>query len=333
MNKTCPLVSIIVTTYNEGKIISKCLSRIRNQTYPQSKIEIILVDDDSTDKTVEIAKEFNARVVRSGFRNIERAKSIGLENAKGELILLLDADVFLVPMDYIEKTVSIFLHYPRVAAAQTVRWSYSRKDHMINRYCNLFGINNPLVMFLGKRGTLMATEKAWFDKRVVIEKGDYFEIVEFDEKNLPTLGSHGYMVRKTAITNTSWKPFFFHLDTTLEMVKQGMNQFALTTLAVQHDYVHSFWEYHKKAYRNIYLFFKYREYRVYDYNISRIRLLGALFLMVTLVIPLYQSFVGYVKKADLAWFLHPILCVTVPVVYFYVYVLWNIERLFKKTGV
>lgn len=326
MNKKYPLVSVIVTTYNEGKVISKCLSRIRNQTYPQSKIEIILVDDDSTDNTVEIAKELNARVVRSGFRNIERAKSIGLSYAKGEFILFVDADIFLVPMDYIEKTVMLFLKYPYIVAAQTVRWHYKRNDYLINRYCNLFGINNPLVLFLGKRGTLMATEKQWFDSKVIIDDGTYFEIAKFNTDNLPTVGSNGYMVRRNIVFKTSWKPFFFHLDTTLEMIEQGLNQFALTTLAVEHDFAHSLWEYHKKLYRNIFLFFKYRNYRKYDYNISPFKLFIVLFLMLTIIVPFYQSIVGYTKKPDFAWFIHPIVCITVPMIYFYVFMWWKIKN-------
>lgn len=333
MNKKYPLVSVIITTYNEGKVISKCLSRIRNQTYPQSKIEIILVDDDSTDNTVEIAKEFNVRVVRSGFRHIERAKSIGLSYAKGEFILFVDADVFLFPSDYIEKTVMLFSKYPYIVAAQTVRWHYKRSDYLINRYCNLFGINNPLVLFLGKRGTLMTTEKQWFDNKVIVKRGRYFVIAKFDTANLPTVGSNGYMVRKDVVFKTSWNPLFFHLDTSYEMVEQGLNEFALTTLAVEHDFAHSLWEYHKKLYRNIFLFFKYRKYRVYNYDISPFKLFIVLFLMLTIIVPFYQSMVGYIKKADSAWFLHPILCITVPVVYFYVYVRWNAERLFKKTGI
>ena len=53
-----PFVSAIVTAKNEEKNIERCLQSIKNQSYPQNKIEIIVVDNKSTDKTKEIVKTF-----------------------------------------------------------------------------------------------------------------------------------------------------------------------------------------------------------------------------------------------------------------------------------
>lgn len=330
MHKKYPLISVIVITYNESKSITKCLSRIRSQLYPQNKIEIILVDDDSTDNTIELAKKYNVKIFRSGFKNCERAKSIGIKKSKGELILFIDADVYICSNNYIKKTVDLFFLYPKIVAAQSIRWQYSKNDNIINRYCNLFGINNPLVLFLGKRGTLMAIEKKWFNKSVVINNSSYYCITKFNVNNLPTVGSIGYMVKKKDILKTSWKPFFFHLDTAYELVENGKDQFALTTLPVKHDYVNSFIEYHKKAYRNIFLFYKYRYYRKYDYNINPIKLLISILLMLSVVYPLFQSFKGYIKKPDLAWFIHPILCITIPIVYSITALQWKYKNLFIR---
>lgn len=52
-----PLVSVIIPTLNEEKNIGRCLESIRKQTYPKDKIEIIVVDNDSTDKTREIVRK------------------------------------------------------------------------------------------------------------------------------------------------------------------------------------------------------------------------------------------------------------------------------------
>ncbi len=325
-----PLVSVIVIAFNEEKIIADCLSRVHEQTYPQKNIELILVDDNSADRTVAIAKKFGAKIVRSGYRNCERSKSIGIESAEGKYIFFLDADVFIKTSHFIEKSVEILEKDQTVVAAQSVRWFYDRKDSLMNRYCNLFGINNPLVFFLGKRGVLMATEDKWFDKNVIKQNGQYFSIVEFNSRNLPTLGSIGYMARKDAILKTTWKPYFFHLDTTLEMVKQGLNKFALTTLPVQHDFAQSFFEFHKKLYRNMYLFLRYGKFRKYDYETHSLRLMKAVLLMVTLIYPLCQSCIGFIKKKDIAWFLHPILCITVPLMYAYILMSWRIKNILVK---
>src|SRR6185437_12799684 len=103
MKKKYLTVSVIVNVYNEGEIIAECLRRVRDQDYPQDKIDIILVDDNSTDDTVAVAKKFQVKVVKSGYKNIERAKSIGIEHARGDLILFLDADVLLYSLKWISQ--------------------------------------------------------------------------------------------------------------------------------------------------------------------------------------------------------------------------------------
>jgi len=59
---TYPVVSVIVTTRNEEHNIANCLESIKAQTYPQDKIEIIVVDNNSLDKTKEIALKYTNKI-------------------------------------------------------------------------------------------------------------------------------------------------------------------------------------------------------------------------------------------------------------------------------
>lgn len=88
------LVSVVITTRNEENNIKNCLKSIKSQTYFQEKIEIIVVDNNSIDKTEEIAKEYTERVFNRG---PERAaqRNFGVERANGKYILYLDADMIL----------------------------------------------------------------------------------------------------------------------------------------------------------------------------------------------------------------------------------------------
>ncbi len=105
-----PIVSVIVTTKNEEKNIENCLKSIKSQTYlnnlcnqtpnlrnkstKQSAVEIIVVDNNSTDNTVEIAKKFTDKVYNKGpERSAQR--NFGVRKAKGKYILYLDADMTL----------------------------------------------------------------------------------------------------------------------------------------------------------------------------------------------------------------------------------------------
>jgi len=87
-------VSIVVTTFNEEKYIEKCLRSRRNQSYPYK--EIIGVNSESKDKTVEIAKKYADKVVVKRC-SIPEGRNIGAKESRGNLLLFVDADVVLAP--------------------------------------------------------------------------------------------------------------------------------------------------------------------------------------------------------------------------------------------
>ncbi|MBI4084083.1 MAG: glycosyltransferase [Candidatus Lambdaproteobacteria bacterium] len=87
-------VSVVVTTRNEERNIERCLTSINRQTYPQ--IEIIVVDNASTDRTKEIARTFTPSVYDRGpERSAQR--NFGVERAGGVCAMYLDADMTLSP--------------------------------------------------------------------------------------------------------------------------------------------------------------------------------------------------------------------------------------------
>jgi len=98
-----PLGSVVVTTKNEELKIASCLRSIQEQSY--SPIEIIVVDNASTDRTKEIAREFTDKVFDHGpERSAQRNLGI-LDVAHGKYAMYVDADMILSP-DLIETSVS-----------------------------------------------------------------------------------------------------------------------------------------------------------------------------------------------------------------------------------
>jgi glycosyltransferase involved in cell wall biosynthesis len=85
-------VSVIVTTRNSARTLEPCLQSIRRQTHP--KVEIIVADNDSSDDTIEIARRYANRVIGGGpERSAQRNRGVG--EARGEYVLILDADMVL----------------------------------------------------------------------------------------------------------------------------------------------------------------------------------------------------------------------------------------------
>lgn len=94
------LLSVIVPMYNVEKYLKTCIDSIEKQTY--SPIEIILVDDGSIDRTLQIAYELseqfdNIKVFSQKNQGQGKARNTGLSHAKGDLIAFIDSDDFIEP--------------------------------------------------------------------------------------------------------------------------------------------------------------------------------------------------------------------------------------------
>src|SRR3989344_7508071 len=85
------LVSIIIPSYNEQDVIGACLNSISAQSYKNT--EIILVDDGSQDKTIEIAKKYKAKIVKQGHKGPGPARNLGASIAKGKILVFVDSDM------------------------------------------------------------------------------------------------------------------------------------------------------------------------------------------------------------------------------------------------
>lgn len=95
-----PLISVIVPVYNVEKYLNRCIDSILNQTFKQ--IEIILVDDGSTDKSPIICDEYcdryeNIKVIHKENNRVSAARNDGIKIASGKYIALVDSDDWIEP--------------------------------------------------------------------------------------------------------------------------------------------------------------------------------------------------------------------------------------------
>lgn len=122
-----PLVSIIVPVYNAEKYLSECIDSILSQTY--ENIEIILIDDGSTDKSAQIcdvyaAKDKRAAVVHKTNEGVSSARNDGLKAADGQLIMFVDSDDWIDP-ETCETAVSAM----EESGADVVMWTYISENN------------------------------------------------------------------------------------------------------------------------------------------------------------------------------------------------------------
>jgi len=159
----------------------------------------------------------------------------------------------------------------------------------------------------------------WVLGGTVVERSPEYYLVRFTPENMPTIGSQGFLTRKSLLLQTDWTPALFHVDSNLELVAAGHDLYAFLRHDVTHDYVRSIDHLVKKLERNALLFYAQRNERRHVWVMSLWTLLTRLLIMTTLVVPLRDALRGYRKLRDPAWFLHPLLCVYVPAIYALLY--------------
>jgi glycosyltransferase involved in cell wall biosynthesis len=100
-------ISVVIPALNEEKYIGQCISSLTAQTYPTELYEIVVVDNASTDRTSEIARELGAKVVYERRRGVSRARHRGVAEASGEIIAGTDADT-IAPPTWLEEIATTF---------------------------------------------------------------------------------------------------------------------------------------------------------------------------------------------------------------------------------
>ena len=90
--------SVIIATYNRKDLLATCLRCLDAQDHPYNQYEVIVVDDGSTDGSVEMVKDwparYNLRCIAAGHQGPGPARNLGVAKATGELVIFLDSDAF-----------------------------------------------------------------------------------------------------------------------------------------------------------------------------------------------------------------------------------------------
>lgn len=89
-----PTVSVVIPVKDRAEELKRCLGSLSCLTYPREKLQIIVVDDGSSDNSAEVARQAGARVVSSGGtgRGPAAARNVGAAAARGEILAFIDSD-------------------------------------------------------------------------------------------------------------------------------------------------------------------------------------------------------------------------------------------------
>ncbi|MEU7755962.1 glycosyltransferase family A protein [Micromonospora sp. NPDC049171] len=158
-----PLVSVIVPSYNSIVTLELCLRSVATQTY--QPIELIVVDDASTDGSAQVARAMGATVVGTGSNSGQSvARNLGAEHATGEILFFLDSDVALDPTG-VEIAVSVLRDQPGVGAICGV---YDAEPLLPGTLATRYRTAQQYVWFNEVEGTIPGLHTALFAIRAEV---------------------------------------------------------------------------------------------------------------------------------------------------------------------
>lgn len=167
-----PLVSVVIATFNSEKILPKTLEAIRNQSYDQDKIEILMIDGGSTDNTVALADEYSCLVYPNPKTDPVSAKLIGFQKATGKYVITIDHDEVMENKNSILDKVNALREHPECKVAFCSGYKRPAEYPLLNQYISEFGDPFSFFVYRFSKGV------PFFEK--VMKKR--FEIKD-DEKN------------------------------------------------------------------------------------------------------------------------------------------------------
>ncbi len=238
-------LSFVVPVYNTEDYLSECLDSLLHQDIPKSEYEIIIVNDGSTDKSIEIAEDYasensNIKILHQENGGLSAARNAGLEYAAGVYVWFIDSD------DYIKKNClsslmdKIAQHKdPDIVAISRIKYlSNNQSEKYIEKRAN--GLSGR--EFLYKR-TYQAVVQCYLfhrdflnEHKLVFLRGIYHEDAEFTPRTLfyaqsmvfveDILYFHRY--RQGSITSSNYQKRFDDLITVAKSLETFRNKYCNT---------------------------------------------------------------------------------------------------------
>lgn len=179
-----PLVSVIIPVYNSKNTIEKTLDSVINQTY--QKIEVILIDDGSTDGSTEIMRKYIEKhktvifkIISKKNGGVSSARNRGIDESTGDYISFLDSDDIWLPKK-IEHQVNIFLNNPKIDCLGTNMNGEKFKKMFGVKFDNLTRITPKMVLLKN----FLCIQTTMIKKNVIKDIGYFYENQFNEDSNI-----------------------------------------------------------------------------------------------------------------------------------------------------
>jgi lipopolysaccharide/colanic/teichoic acid biosynthesis glycosyltransferase/glycosyltransferase involved in cell wall biosynthesis len=163
------VISVIIPAYNAEDTLRDCLAALQNQSLARDQYEIIVVDDGSTDRTAEIARQHKVRLIRQPNAGPAAARNQGAQAARGEVLLFTDADCEPLS-DWIERMTEPFCD-PDIVGAKGVY--KTRQRELVARFVQQEYEDKYARLFRQERIDFVDTYSAAYRRDVFLANGGF----------------------------------------------------------------------------------------------------------------------------------------------------------------
>ena len=169
MTETNPLVSVIIPVYNDPKGIRNCLTALSEQSYPDDRFEVIVVDNGSTDDTRSVINEFPVDLrIEDEIQGSYAARNAGIAHARGDVFAFVDADCTPEP-NWIEAAISTLNEQDADLVSGRIRFEFSDDSSPAERFDAMVNMRNDKHAADG----FAKTANVFVRRSVVEEIGDF----------------------------------------------------------------------------------------------------------------------------------------------------------------
>jgi glycosyltransferase involved in cell wall biosynthesis len=297
-------VSIVIPTLNAAQMLPRCLASIREQRFPQERVEVLVMDGGSTDDTRAIAERFDCRVLDNPARLAEPGVKLGLDAASHEIAVVMASDNDFPTLDCLDRVVRVF-------ESSDVRGVYTHvvaapDDGAFCRYFNMLHAD-PFNWFVYRPWT----HPAQFGRtRRVVAAGPDHVVYDLATRDRPLLAfAQGFALRgelpRAGNEQDDMLPLWQLVD--------GGEQLAYSDVGIHHHTVAGFRDFLGKYHRRALHAMRapdaaHRQRHGLLSRRQRIRRYLWVPYSVSVVLPLADALRGLVRDRDVVWLYHPLAC-------------------------
>ncbi|KKQ01733.1 MAG: Glycosyl transferase GT2 family [Candidatus Roizmanbacteria bacterium GW2011_GWA2_36_23] len=314
MNKL-PLVSIVTATLNAEKHLQTFFRSLARQDYPKDKIEIVMADGGSTDKTIEIAEKYGVKIIDNPHVLAEPGIYTAMKNAKGDIFVIMAMDNFFVQKDAIRNLVKI-LSDDKIYSVFPKHIS-EKNDSLWTKYFNVF--TDPFNHYLYGKAANARTFNKIYKTIEHNEKYDIYDYTSYPVKPLIAL-AQGFSVKKEYIKRRGDK--FDDMISIIELINQRKKIAYAHSIHLHHKTVVNLGHFIKKirwATRNAISKKNYGiwERRINLTNWQKLKIIIFPLYVASIIIPLFRALFGLLEDREPMWLFHPFITTVALIIMIY----------------